>query len=309
MENSIDFVATRTRHVSQTLITETPLLEVMPGILAKFECNNPGGSHKVRAARYIVEAAIREGAIVPGKTTVIEKTGGSFGFGLTVACAEIGVPVELAVGLGFSQKKRLCLEAFGARLIGIDMLKAGKTPREVVEWHLAHSGALGKSYYYTDQFNNPGSVKAHESDTGPEIVNQLRFIPGLRDISFVACAGTGASIVGISNCLRAAGYNLRVILVEPAGCDSREGQFIEHKFEGMAVGVTPPFLNYEMIDDTISVNHEDMLKAQRQLAKNKGYFIGNTSAACLCAAMAQVRCSSPQHKVLTMFYDHALWYL
>lgn len=287
----------------------TPLIEVSPGVLAKFECNSPGGSHKVRAARYIIKTALQDGSLLPGKTTVIEKTGGNFGFGLTVACAELGVPVELAVGLGFSKTKRECLEAFGAKLIGVDMLNAGKTPREVVEWHLAHSKELGKSYFYTDQFNNIGSVRAHEHDTGPEILRQLRCYKDLHDLTFVACAGTGASLVGISNCLRNAGYNLKTILVEPDGCDSQQGQFVDHKFEGMAVGVKPPFLEWSKIDEVARVSHDQMVETQRQLAKNRGYFIGNTAAACLHVANSRSHQTSATHKMLVIFYDHALWYL
>lgn len=287
----------------------TPLIEVSPGVLAKFECNNPGGSHKVRAARYIIKTALQQGLLIPGETTVIEKTGGNFGFGLTVACAEIGVPVELAVGLGFSKTKRQCLEAFGAKLIGIDMLKAGKTPREVVEWHLAHSKELGKRYFYTDQFNNIGSVIAHEVDTGPEIIRQLRCYKDVRELTFVACAGTGASLVGISKALRNAGYKVRTILVEPAGCDSQQGQFVDHKLEGMAVGVKPPFLEWDKIDEVVRVSHEQMMETQCKFAKNSGYFIGNTAAACLYVANSRTDQHSPTRKTLTIFYDHALWYL
>src|SRR4051812_38119981 len=119
-----------------SLSEPTPLREIEPGLLVKFELDNAGASHKMRAARYIVRCAVEAGDVVPGRTTVIEKTGGNFGFGLLLACADIGVPVELAVGLSFSPLKRRFLEVSGATLIGIDKLRAGATPREVVDWHL-----------------------------------------------------------------------------------------------------------------------------------------------------------------------------
>jgi cysteine synthase len=288
----------------------TDLREVLPGILAKFECNNPAGSHKFRAARYIVESALKTGDVVPGKTTVIEKTGGNFGFGLAVACHPIGVDVELAVGLSFSPSKRRCLELFGARLIGIDLLEQGSTPRQVVEWHIEHAAQLGRSYFYTDQFNNPASIEAHEVETGPEIVAQLAVTrPNLKKLTFVACAGTGASLTGIARALLFAGYDVRTILVEPAGCDSRSGVFVDHRLEGMSVGTTPPFIDWSLIHDVRTVAYEDAMVAQHAFGKRTGFFVGNTTAACLAVAETLADSSSEHHAVLTILYDHGHWYM
>jgi cysteine synthase len=287
----------------------TDLREVMPGVLAKFECNNPAGSHKVRAARYIVESAIKAGDIVPGKTTVIEKTGGNFGFGLAVACHPLGVDVELAVGLSFSQVKRRCLELFGAHLIGVDMLHQGSTPRHVVEWHIEHAAQLGRSYFYTDQFHNQAGVTAHEFETGPEIVFQLAAWPQVRKLTFVACAGTGASLTGIARALISAGYEVHTVLVEPAGCDSRSGVFVDHRLEGMSVGVAPPFLDWSLIHETRNVTYEDAIAAQQAFVKRTGFFIGNTTAACLAVAGTLAAALPAHHKVLTIMYDHGLWYV
>lgn len=286
----------------------TDLREVTPGILFKFECNNPGGSHKVRAARHIVESAIRTGDIIPGTTTVIEKTGGNFGFGLAVACHPLGVGVDLAVGLSFSLVKRRCLERYGARLIGIEMLHKGATPREVVEWHLEHAEQLGRSYFYTDQFNNPRSVEAHELETGPEIVAQLAAWPAVSKLTFVACAGTGASLTGIARALASAGYEVRTVLVEPAGCESRNGVFVDHKLEGMSVGVKPPFIDWSLIDDTQTVTYDETVAAQNAFARRTGFLIGNTAAACLAVASKYAANLPEDHKVLTIMYDHGLWY-
>lgn len=286
----------------------TAIQEVEPGILVKFECNNPGGSHKVRAARFIVREALKSGAIVPGQTTIIEKTGGNFGFGLALACTEIGVPVELAVGLGFSPVKRRCLELFGAKLIGVEMLHAGKTPREVVEWHLAQAEALGKKYFYTDQFSNRGSLDAHEQVTGPEIAAQLRAWPAVDTITLVLCAGTGASLTGIARSLKNAGYVTKVVLVEPVGCDSLAGVFVEHRLEGMAVGVKPPLLDWSLVNEVMRVDQATMIATQNSFAGTHGHFFGNTSAACLAVAREIVDRATVKHKIITLMYDHGLWY-
>ncbi|NML99197.1 pyridoxal-phosphate dependent enzyme [Paraburkholderia sp. RP-4-7] len=287
----------------------TPLREVRPGLLVKFECDNPGGSHKVRAARFIVRHAIANGNIVPGQTTVIEKTGGNFGFGLAIACHTHGVGVELAVGLGFSAVKRRCLELFGVRLIGLEMLERGATPREVVEWHLLHAEERERSYFYTDQFRNAANVAAHEFETGPEITAQLKAWPQVKKLTFVACAGTGASLVGITKALQSAGYAVAVVLVEPQGCDSRNGIFTDHKLEGMAVGVTPPFLDWSLIDDIRTVSFEEVVETRKVFARTSGFLAGNTAAACLYVANALARGATDDHKILSILYDHGLWYV
>jgi len=287
----------------------TPLREVEPDLLVKFDIDNPGASHKVRAARYIVRKGVEQGLILPGSTTVIEKTGGNFGLGLVLACAEIGVPVELAVGLSFSPIKRTYLERLGATLIGVDRLHAGQTPREIVEWHLAHQTQLGKQYFYTDQFNNAGSVEAHEFETGPEIADQLDArSDDTRRLHFVACAGTGAHLTGITRALRRRDFDIAVTLVEPEGCDSRNGFFVNHRLEGMAVGVKPPMLDWDLIDEVQHVDQATMLNEQQRFAKRHGWMVGNTSAACLAVAAKIAARQTGDRKVLSIAYDHALWY-
>ncbi|MEA3124874.1 MAG: hypothetical protein QOD67_1893 [Caballeronia sp.] len=286
----------------------TDLQEVMPGLLAKFECNNAGGSHKVRAARFIVDSAIASGAIVPGKSTVIEKTGGNFGFGLAVACRSHNIRVELAVGLSFSPIKRHYLDLVGAHLVGVTMLQDGATPREVVEWHLEHADALGRHYFYTDQFSNGASVAAHELETGPEIAEQLKTWPKVRKLTFVACAGTGASLTGIAKGLISAGFIVDVILVEPAGCESRNNVFVEHKLEGMSVGVAPPFLDWTLITETRAVAHESAVAVQHAFAQRTGYLVGKTTSACSSVAIPIAATMPADQKVLSVIYDHGLWY-
>lgn len=288
----------------------TRVCELERGLLMKFEMDNAGASHKVRAARYVVQSALRRGDLVPGRTTVIEKTGGNFGLGLALACAEINVPVELAVGLSFSPLKRRYLQCVGATLIGVDRLQGGATPRDVLQWHLDHARSLGRSYFYPDQFNNADCVTAHEVDTGAELVAQLRAQwPQVTALRFVACAGTGAHLTGIGRALHGAGYATQVTLVEPAGCISREGIFVNHRLEGMAVGVKPPLLDWGLVDDCVAVEHEDVLATQRQLARVQGFLIGTTSAACLFVARGLLSGLPPHSKALTIAYDHGAWSL
>ncbi|GLQ51648.1 PLP-dependent cysteine synthase family protein [Dyella flava] len=286
----------------------TPLREVMPGVLMKFECDNPGGSHKVRAAYRVIDKGIRDGHIVPGKTTIIEKTGGNFGFGLAVVCNKLQIPVELAVGLGFSAIKRRYLEMFGARLIGVELLKQGATPKEVVSRQLEQASRNGRSYFYTDQFSNIASIHAHEFETGREIVEQLHGWPTVKRLVFVACAGTGASFTGVARALMGSGYEVSCVLVEPEGCDASKGVFVDHPFEGMSVGVSPPFLDWGQVQDRHAVTFDAAMETRRWFCQRSGYFIGNTTAACLTVARRLAERMSDDQKVVMLFYDHGLWY-
>ncbi|GFM83068.1 pyridoxal-5'-phosphate-dependent protein [Pseudomonas cichorii] len=275
----------------------------------KMEMNNPGGSHKYRAASVIIDAALRSGEIIPGVTTVIEKTGGNFGFGLVAACHKHGIPIELAIGLGFSQTKRNLLECFGAKLIGKEMLRDGLSPKEVVNFHLQNQQAMGKSYYYTDQFNNLVGVEAHRYQTAPELARQLEEAKSGKKLLFIGCAGTGASFTGITLGLKDHGFDVSTIMVDPQGCDSREGVFSDHRLEGMAVGVCPPFLDWSLVNRRFNVDHAEMLAAQRWFFMQNGAFVGNTAAACISVARQMMSQKDyADSTIVTIAYDAGLWY-
>lgn len=289
----------------------SPLLQLDEQWLVKMDCFLAGHSHKSRAADYIVQRGIEDGLIVPGKTTLIEKTGGNFGLGLVLAAAKNNLNVDLAIGLGFSKKKRDFLSRYGANLIGVEMLLNGLQPKDVVQHHLEHQDRLGKSYFYTDQFNNVGSLEAHEHITGPEIVAQItQQYPYIRRIVFVACAGTGAHATGIAYAIRHAGYGLNFVLVEPSQCDTLNNMHEKHAFEGMNVGVLPPFLDTSLISEVIKVREEEAQGMQKHFAIRHGYHVGMTSAACLAAAqrMALAVKGGNDTMVLNMVYDLGFWY-
>lgn len=286
------------------------LVQCASQIFVKTELDNPGCSHKYRAAKFIVDQAVACGDIIPGVTTVIEKTGGNFGFGLLMACQAHGVGVELAIGLSFSQRKRNLLEFLGARLIGKEMLAAGMTPKEVVQYHLDEQHTLGKQYFYTDQFQNRMGVEAHRQQTGAELVAQLKQREDTgQEVVLVGGAGTGASFTGISLALRDAGFRFNTVLVEPEGCDMRSGQFSEHRIEGISVGVSAPFLNWELVHEVQTVQLQEVLAAQRWFYLQTGIFVGNSSAANIAVARSiQAAKRFDGVPIVTLAYDSGLWY-
>jgi pyridoxal-phosphate dependent enzyme family protein len=287
----------------------TRLLQCHDDIFVKMELDNPGGSHKYRAAKNIIESSIISGKIIPQKTTIIEKTGGNFGLGLLAVCSRVGVGVDLAVGLSFSKYKRKILRSFGAQLIGIDLLQQGMTPREVVEYHISKQEVHGKHYFYTDQFNNKLGVEAHRIQTGSEIARQLKENNSGNNVIFIGCAGTGASFTGTCNALKDHGYNVIPILIEPEGCDSKNEIFVDHRIEGVSVGVRPPFLEWNLISETMTVSSSEFMKARQKFFSETGLLLGNSSAASMAAAY-RIREEKRLQSIpiVTIAYDSGLWY-
>lgn len=152
-------------------------------------------------------------------------------------------------------------------------------------------------------------MEAHEFETGPEIADQLDARDDdTRRLHFVVCAGTGAHLTGITRALRRRDFDVAVTLVEPEGCDSRNGVFVNHRLEGMAVGVKPPLLDWDLVDEVRRVDQTTMLDEQQRFAKRHGWMVGNTSAACLAIAADMAARRTGGRKVLSMAYDHGLWY-
>jgi len=287
----------------------TRLIELEHKIFVKLEMENPAGSHKYRAAKNIIEKAINSGKIIRKETTIIEKTGGNFGFGLVTVCKEYDVQLELAIGLSFSQRKRDLLEFLGARLIGKDMLENGFSPKEVIQYHITNQETLDKKYFYTDQFQNYNGVAAHKEGTGLEMVRQLQQRGIFKQLIFVGGAGTGASLNGVSLALKDAGMNLKTILVEPAGCDMKNNIFTEHRMEGVSVGVAAPFIDWRLVYDVVNISLIETLIAQKWFYEKTGLFIGNSSAANI-AAILKIRLYKEfkNTPIVTLAYDSGLWY-
>jgi cysteine synthase len=284
-------------------------MELVPGVLTKLEYRNPGASHKTRAARWVIRAAAAKGLVVPGVTTVIEKTGGNFGLGLAIECARMGVSLELVIGLGFSKLKRRALTRLGVDIVGDDMLYDGATPREVLEWRLANQERLDRRYYHPDQFHNFDSVRAHYHETGVELVAQLRSLGAGKDVplALVGGAGTGASLQGVGERLREEFEDVEVVLIDPPGCRSLEGVHEDHPIEGIAVGVKPPFLRAETISRTMTATLDAMSDMQKEVGSRCGFLLGNSAAAALSCARRY--CEQNPRLTMTLAYDELHWYL
>ncbi|QYO67049.1 PLP-dependent cysteine synthase family protein [Leptolyngbya sp. 7M] len=286
---------------------QTPLIKVSENIFVKLEQFNPTGSHKYRAAKFIVNRAIKDGELAPyGERRIIEKSGGNLGLGLAFEARKKGIGVDLVIGLSFSPLKRCLCEQFGARLIGQELLEQGMQPKQIINQILEQHG---EKYFYTDQFNNPENLRAHYDETGPEIVKQLEEM-GLtnKEIILVKGAGTGASVTGIGRRLKEKLNKAKVFLVQPDNCDIKQRLFCEHHIEGIMVGIYPPFLEADLIDELISVTEQEAIEGQKMFAQQTGLFPGISSGANFYAASSIAK-QFKDSVVLTVSYDYGEGYL
>jgi len=256
----------------------TPTQRVSKSIYLKLECLNLGNSHKVRAARQMILDAEYSGLIKPNKSvTLIEKTGGNLGIGLAIEANRRGYNLELVVPKGFSEHKKRILQEYGATLVGKEEIDAGVSAADVIHEIVSNNS----NYIFLDQFNNESNIRAHRYGTGVEIVNYLLENIGatINNIILVGGAGTGASLGGIGLALKNAFHNVKIIAVQPDNCDIKKGFFSDHKLQGIAVGVTPPFLDFNIIDEIRSCSFEEAKHSQKWLVHEHGIFGGLSSGA------------------------------
>lgn len=285
----------------------SPMIAIRGNIRAKLELFNPGGSHKSRAARHIIARALASGHLSAGSPRrILEKSGGNFGVGLAYEANKHGIGVDLVIGLNFSPIKRALCEAFGARLVGVDLLQAGLQPREVITKLLADEPEL---YFFTDQFSNAANMDAHVHETGPEICGQLRGdMDQYAGIILAVAAGTGASAAGIGRSLRHAFKDVKIVLNQPENCSYGANRYGDHAQLGTAVGVFPPFLDLSSVNDVVSVTDADARQGQRDFARDTGIYPGPSSGGNYCVAR-KLAARFPDHLVVTVIYDSGEGYI
>jgi cysteine synthase A len=269
------------------LIGSTPIVELSrirrgPGrILGKCEFRNPGGSMKDRAAVQIIRDAESDGRLRPGET-VVEMTSGNMGSGLAIACGATNHPFIAIMSSGNSPARRVQMAALGAEVVLADQVDGspGKVTGRDIEAAAKRAVEVAheRGAFYVDQFNNPSSIRAHETTTGEEIWRQTE---GAID-AFVCVVGTGGSLIGVSRCLRSKSKDVRVYAVEPQLSRPLAGQAIErpqHVLQGTGYGVVPPLWRDFTPDGFLAVSDDDAIATQRDLGRIEGLFVGLSSAA------------------------------
>lgn len=246
-------------------------------LFAKLEAFNPGGSVKDRIGVSMIEAAEREGRIEPGRTTIVEATSGNTGIALAFVCAAKGYELVLTLPQGMSREREGLLRLYGAR---VQLTESLGGMNEAVE--AARALAARDDVFMPDQFSNPANPEIHRRTTGPEIRNAL---DGRVD-AFVAGVGTGGTISGAGEALRAANPRCRIVAVEPrSSAILSGGRPGPHKIQGIGAGFVPKVLNRELIDEVIAVEDEDALETARELARREGVLAGISGGAAVWAAI------------------------
>lgn len=267
------------------LIGNTPLLQLnqlstgLPAKIAvKLEFFNPGNSVKDRIAVAMIEAAEQAGKI-QANTVIVEPTSGNTGIGLAMVCAARGYRLVITMPENMSKERRMLLRAFGAELV--------LTPAaEGMAGAIAKAEALVRDYpdvyFMPQQFNNPANPEAHRCTTAEEI---WRDTDGEVDI-FVAGVGTGGTLSGVGEVLKAKKPSVQVYAVEPEASPVLSGgKKGAHLIQGIGAGFVPKNLNTSIYDGVIAVPNEAALSTARALATQEGILAGISSGAAVWSAL------------------------
>ena len=246
-------------------------------ILAKLEFFNPLGSVKDRIAVAMIEAAENDGRI-GRKTLIVEPTSGNTGIGLAFVCAAKGYRICLTMPDTMSIERRKLLKHLGAELVltpGSEGMKGAIAKAEEI-------CASSKDAYMPNQFQNPANPEIHRKTTAEEI---WRDTNGLADI-LVSGVGTGGTITGVAEVMKARRPSFRAIAVEPADSPVLSGGTPgPHKIQGIGAGFIPDVLNVDIIDEIVTVTNDDAFETARSLAKEEGILCGISSGAAVWAAV------------------------
>lgn len=252
-------------------------------IYGKVESLNPLWSIKDRIALAMIEAAERDGLIGP-ETVIVEPTSGNTGIGLAYVCAARGYKLVVTMPESMSVERRRMLKALGADLVltpaAEGMPGAVRRAEELVAEHAG--------WYMPQQFNNPANPEVHRRTTAEEI---WRDTAGQVDV-VVAGVGTGGTITGVGEALKARKPSVRIVAVEPAGspviAQRRAGRPLvpgKHLIQGIGAGFIPQVLNLNVLDEVVAVRDDDAAETTRQLARLDGLMCGISSGAAAWAAI------------------------
>ena len=282
-----------------TTVGNTPLVRLGKAgkgleadIIAKLEFFNPLGSVKDRIGIAMIEAAERQGQIRPD-TLIVEPTSGNTGIALAFVCAAKGYRLCLTMPETMSTERRKLLRHLGAELVltsgGEGMKGAILKAEEIL--------ASSKDGYMPNQFKNPANPDIHRKTTAEEIWQDTE---GAVDM-MVAGVGTGGTITGVSEVIKARKPSFQAIAVEPAASAVLSGgQAGPHKIQGIGAGFIPDVLNVNVIDEVITVTNEDAFDMARRLAQEEGILCGISSGAAVWAALEVAKRSENRGKQIVV---------
>ena len=282
---------------AEQLIGHTPLLELTKiekkfglgaRIIAKLEYFNPAGSVKDRIARGMLDDAEKKGLLRPD-SVIIEPTSGNTGIGLASVAAARGYRIIIVMPETMSIERRTLMKAYGAELVLTDGSKGMKGAIAKAE-ELAKATPGG---FIPGQFVNQANPEVHRTTTGPEIWQDA---DGRVDV-FVAGVGTGGTITGVGEYLKAQNKNVKIVAVEPASSAVLSGEPAgSHKIQGIGAGFVPQVLDTKIYDEIIKVANDDAFKIGREIGRTEGILVGISSGAAVWAAIQLAKRKGNQGK-------------
>jgi len=294
-------VETQTRIFNNVteMIGNTPLVRLnriasgaAATIVAKLEYQNPAHSVKDRIGLSMIEAAEREGKIGP-ETLIVEPTSGNTGIALAMVCAQRGYRLTLTMPETASRERRKLLRAYGADLI----LTPGPEGMAGSIARANQIAAENPNVFIPQQFENPANPEVHRRATAEEI---WRDTGGQVDI-VVSGIGTGGTITGVGEVLKARKPSVKMIAVEPAGSAVLSGgQKGPHPIQGLGAGFVPKVLNTAIYDEVIAVEGDAAMKTARRMAREEGLLVGISSGAATWAALEVARRAENAGKLIVV---------
>jgi len=287
------------------LIGYTPLLcmtklaaKLSPGVqvFAKLERHNPGGSVKDRAALNMISDAEKAGLLSRDKI-ILDSTSGNTGIAYAMIGAVKGYQVKIVLPENASVERKKVMTAYGAELVFSSAFEGADGAIRLAKKILSEDP---ERYYQPDQYNNPSNWKAHYGTTGPEIIGQTRG----RVTHFVACVGTGGTVMGTGRALKEYDPDIRVIAVHPD--DEMHGiEGMKYLGEG---AILPGIFDMRFPDERLFVSTESAYDLTKRIAREEGLFVGHSSGAALATAF-DIAGNIAEGMIVAMFPDSGDRYL
>jgi cysteine synthase A len=301
----------RDGHIADTvldLIGGTPMVrlsrvvrEGWAEVVAKLESLNPAGSVKDRIALSMIEAAEREGRLKAGDT-IVEPTSGNTGIGLAMVAAVKGYHLIVTMPEGMSLPRRDLLARYGVEVVLTPAME-GMTGAVYAAQELVSDNPR---YFMPQQFENPANPEVHRRTTAQEILAAT----GGRIDAFVTGVGTGGTITGVGEVLKAQDQHILVVAVEPARSPVLEGGRAGiHAIQGIGASFVPGVLNREVVDEIIAVGDEEAIAMASRLSRDEGLLVGISAGANVFAALKVAKRLGQGKRVVTVLPDTAERYL